>query len=140
MPAGSLTDAGGEKRVLRDLLGKSLTVVVCWNAGNPFALDQFEELTTEVVPLAAQGVAVVAIHAGKKPDNYAALIKEHGTGVTCLLDEDEAYFHELATRRLPRTYVVDGQGKIVWLDIEYSRTTRYELRNAMHYQLQGKKQ
>ena len=39
-------------------------------------------------------------------------------------------------RRVSRTYLLDAQGKILWLDMEYSRATRYDLRNALHFYLQ----
>ena len=41
-------------------------------------------------------------------------------------------------RRLPRVFLVDDRGKILWFDVEYSRTTRQELLQAIQVTL-GKK-
>ena len=121
--------------MLRESLGKQLTVVILWNADNPYALDQFQEIRRDVMPLAEQGVQAIAIHVGKPPEDYAELCRDSGEGVLCLVDADSKYFGQLASRMLPRTYVVDAEGKILWLDIEYSRSTRYDLRNALHFYL-----
>ena len=136
MPDSSLSDLAGAKHEIRRSLGKTLTVIVCWEAANPYALDEFEEIPHDLVPLNELGVESIAIHVGPAPENYEALCQEYGEEVLCLLDPDRQYYERLAQNRLPRTYLLDAQGKIVWLDMEYSRTTRYELRNAIHFYLQ----
>jgi len=136
LPAGTLPDAAGTEHAVLDSLGKKLTVVVLWAADNPYALDQFQEMQHELVPLSDQGVQVVAIHVGAAPSDYAQLCTDNGEGALCLLDADRKYFGQLARRKLPRTYLLDAQGKILWLDMEYSRATRYDLRNALHFYLQ----
>jgi peroxiredoxin len=136
VPAGTLPDAAGADHVLHDSLGKRLTVIVFWNADNPYALDQFQEMQADVVPLCDEGVQAIAIHVGPPPQDYAQLCRDNGEGVLCLLDQDQKYFGQLAHRKLPRTYLLDAEGKILWLDLEYSRSTRYDLRNALHYHLQ----
>ncbi len=39
---------------------------------------------------------------------------------------------------MPRTYLVDSQGKILWFDMEYSRSTRRDLRDAIRVVLNTK--
>lgn len=136
VPAGTLLDAAGAGHVLHNSLGKKLTVIVFWNADNPYALDQFQEMQADIVPLCDEGVQAIAIHVGPPPQDYAQLCRDNGEGVLCLLDQDQKYFGQLAHRKLPRTYLLDAAGKILWLDLEYSRSTRYDLRNALHYHLQ----
>lgn len=135
LPDGELPDAAGNPHALAAAWGPRLTVVVCWNADNPYALDQFQEIPNELAPLQEQGVHTVAIHEGPPPDDFALLCQQHGDGALCLVDPDGAYFAQLATGKLPRTYLLDARGTILWLDLEYSRTTRYDLRNAIHYYL-----
>ena len=60
------------------------------------------------------------------------MCKENGAGSLCLLDANQKYFAQLACRKLPRTYLLDAQGKILRLDLEYLRATGYDLRNALH--------
>ena len=55
-----------------------------------------------------------------------------------LLDDGGKLLEQLATDKLPRTYLLDAAGKILWLDLEYSRTTRRDLLAAIRSQLAGK--
>jgi hypothetical protein len=48
-----------------------------------------------------------------------------------LLDAEGRAFAEVGSEKLPRTYLVDAQGKILWFDIEYSLSTRRELHQAL---------
>ena len=49
-----------------------------------------------------------------------------------LLDPGGAYFAAVATERLPRIYLLDADGKILWFDMEYTETTRGALKQAIH--------
>ena len=133
MPAEKLPNGSGQEQTLADVLGEKLTVIIFWHAGNPYAQDQFNRIRKELVPWADKGVRTVAIHVGAAPDNYDELCRSQGDGVVCLLDADEAFFQQVATAKLPRTYLLDAEGTVVWLDMEYSRSTRHDLLNAMQY-------
>ncbi|MBM4091420.1 MAG: redoxin domain-containing protein [Planctomycetes bacterium] len=135
MPALVLPDGEGQQTPLADSLGKRLTVVVFWNATNPYAVDQFRQMKSETVPFVDQGVRTVAIHVGALAPDVAELASAHGTDVVCLFDEDGQAFRKVATRRLPRTYLLDAQGKVLWFDIEYSQPSREALQNAVRYHL-----
>lgn len=136
IPDGTLPDTTGQEHEVLQSLGQRLTGIVFWNAANPYALDQFEELRNDLLPFKELGVVTIAVHVGPEPDNYAALCHRFGQGALCLTDPENAYFATVATGSVPRIYLVDANGKIIWLDIEYSRTTRYDLRNAIYYSLQ----
>jgi hypothetical protein len=139
MPDMQLTQ-GTETVSLKDVLGETYTVVVFWSVTNPFAVEQFTRLESDVLePFADAGLKAVAIHVGKPQDVYAELCSKRGEDVTCLVDADKSSFARVATRKLPRTYLLDADGKIIWFDIEYSRSTRKELLNAVQYYLQGQK-
>ena len=137
MPAVTLPDAEGKDHVLLESLGKKLTVVVLWNAENPYALDQFQEMRTELVPLTDQGVQAVAIHVGTAPPDYAQRCAAGGEGAVPAGLRTASTSRSGPPHRLPRTYLLDAQGKILWLDLEYSRSTRYDLHNALRYYLEG---
>ena len=131
---------GSETVALEDALGESYTVVVFWSVTNPFAVEQFTHLATDVVhPFSGAKLKAIAVHVGQPQKVYDDLCKNRGKDITCLLDADKSNFAKIATRKLPRTYLLDAQGKIIWFDIEYSRTTRHERLNAVQYHLQGQK-
>ena len=137
MPKLTLVDLEGSPQTLTDLYGRKLTVVVFWTDDKVFAREQFARLTQEVLqPFSQFGVNVVAVNVGDPPDVARSLAAEHDVDFPCLLDPDGTAFAQLATTKLPRTYLLDSQGTIRWFDIEYSQTTARELRNAIYYYLQ----
>jgi len=53
------------------------------------------------------------------------------TVLPIFLDPGGTYFAQVATEKPPRLYLLDGQGKILWFDLEYSETTRQQLGQAI---------
>ena len=136
MPQVELPDLSGTRLKLADLRGPNLTLVVLWNSQYAYAREQYERLIREVVqPFGSLGVHVVAISVGDDPQAWQSLASNSEGRLTNLLDSDRSLYDRLATDKLPRTYLLDASGTILWLDIEYSRGTRRELENALRYYL-----
>jgi hypothetical protein len=53
-----------------------------------------------------------------------------------LSDKDGAAHKQVATSKLPRSYLLDPSGKILWFDLEYSPTTRRDLAQAIRFTLE----
>jgi len=136
MPQVELPNTEGDVLGLVDLYGQVLTVVVLWTSRHPYAKEQFERLSREVVtPYEKHGVNVVAINRGDSVEEVQRLAKASDATFPNLVDSDAVAFQTIATSKLPRTYLLDPAGKILWLDIEYSESTRRELRNAILWHL-----
>ena len=119
--------------LLDKLRGDQFTVVVVWTNRFAFAREQFRRLATEVaLPYRHLGVKVVAVNVGDPVEQIELddLTKEE---VVCVRDADGSAIAKVATSKLPRTYLIDGEGQILWFDLEYSRTTRRQLKNAIFY-------
>jgi peroxiredoxin len=84
-----------------------------------------------VGPFGGAGVAVVGIAVGESPDSAQATLQRAKAEYPNLLDADGKAFDQVGSEKLPRTYLLDSQGKIVWFDIEYSLSTRRELHQAL---------
>ena len=113
---------------LADLLGKKATVVVFWKGDRRMALEELADLGPDVIePFGKDGVAVVGIAVNESAESAQEALTKAGAKFTNLLDADGKAFAQVGSERLPRTYVLDPNGKIVWFDIEYSLTTRREL-------------
>ena len=54
-----------------------------------------------------------------------------GANFPTLLDADGKAFAQIGSEKMPRTFLLDPQGKILWFDIEYSLSTRRELHQAL---------
>jgi hypothetical protein len=123
----------GESVALDDLRGDQLTVVVFWTTRLAFGREQFAHLASEVaLPFRHLGVKVVAVNVGD-PVEQIELDDVTKDEIVCVHDSDGTAIATIATSKLPRTYLIDGQGRILWFDLEYSRTTRRQLKNAIFY-------
>ena len=132
MPDGELTALDGKKVPLRSLFGKKLTVVVFWTGKNMYALQQLQDLDVDVAkPYAEKGVAVIGIDEGEDAKAAKDNLETAGATFPNFLDPGGALFAKVGKERLPRTYLLDDKGKILWFDIEYSRSTRRDLQQGI---------
>jgi hypothetical protein len=93
---------------------------------------EMADLATDVIePYGVKGVAVVGVAVKEKPDQAASAVTEVGKEIPMLVDDKGTAFAQVGSRRLPRTFVLDANGKILWFDIEYSHATRRELQQAL---------
>ncbi len=136
MPPITLPDLAGKQQSLAQLLGENLTVVVFWRGDNPYSVAELADLESDVVKrFGSRGVRVVAINEHDEPDQVREAAHKLGLKFPVLLDTDGHALAEVATRKLPRTYLLDASGKIVWFDMDYSRSTWRELRQAIQFLL-----
>ncbi len=135
-PNLELPNLDGEKRSLTELFGPKLTLVVFWNATQATGLEELSDLSRYYLPrFGDKGLAVVAINTGDKPQLAHELANHAGTGYPVLSDSDGEALKQVATGKLPRTYLLDASGKILWFDLEYSPTTRRDLSAAIRVSL-----
>lgn len=135
-PEADLVDLEGRAQSLRILWGPKLTVIVFWNADNRYAQQELQDLQLEIVePYAAKGVQAVGIGVKEPADKLRGKLEKAGASFPQLLDADGAFFAKVATEKLPRTYLLDADGKILWFDLEYSTATRRNLLQAIQVAL-----
>jgi hypothetical protein len=73
----------------------------------------------------------VGIAVNESPEKAQATLKSVEADFPNLIDEDGRDFASVGSEKLPRTYLLDPKGKILWFDIEYSLGTRRELKQAL---------
>jgi peroxiredoxin len=116
-----------------DLYGKKATAVLFWDGNRRMSREALADLGPDVVDLFGNnGVAVVGIAVNETAANAKAALEKAGANFANLLDADGKAFALVGSERLPRVFLVDSAGKILWFDIEYSQTTRRELHQALH--------
>jgi peroxiredoxin len=136
LPEITLTEPTGRRQPLAGVLGKRLTVVFFWQTDNPYAVEELADLQHDVAkPFGEQGVEVVAVNVRDGAPAVDALVKQLGITYPVLLDAEGKAFEQIASRRLPRTYLLDDQEKVLWFDLEYSASTRRDLRDAIRVAL-----
>jgi peroxiredoxin len=135
-PDAELADLKDQKRSVSKLFGPKLTVVVFWNGKKPSARQELADLESTVIArFASKGLAVVAINTGDDPQLAKELATQAGNQFVALTDPDSRALAAVAPGRIPSTYLLDAGGKILWFDIEYSRSTRRDLSQAIRFSL-----
>lgn len=139
MPEMALAKLDGQAATLRALAGEKLTVVCFWKADHPYSLEELRQLQTFIVePYASQGVQVVAINEDDPANVAGDAFRETKATYPCLLDPGGNFFAKVATQDLPRTYLLTPEGKVLWFDISYSRSTLRDLEQAIRFVLEQK--
>jgi len=131
LPAGQLQNLQGQQVSLESLWGKKLTILVFWNSQSLSGLQQLQDLAKDVLPkYQEKGVRAAAIHVGGTSPEVQKVFPSAASSLSVLLDPEGTYFAQIAQpsakpeiELLPRTYLLDGQGKVLWLDIGYTETT-----------------
>ena len=134
MPEAELPGLDGNLHALSSLHGPKLTVVCFWTIGTTrrsqlVAAASLRDLMGEVVePFGPEGVHVIGINVGDPATAVEKEATQAGETFPCLLDPRGAYFSQIAAdKRMPRTFLLDKDGRILWFDVEYSRPSRREL-------------
>lgn len=139
LPPLNLADLDGERRPWSELLGRRLTVVFFWSSDNPYSLPVLADMGPDVLEaFGPRGVNVVGINVRDATETAGRLAREARAGFPVLLDADGDYFAGVSSGPVPRLYLVDASGKVLWFDIEYSRDTRRLLHQAIEYSLAQK--
>jgi hypothetical protein len=122
---------------LASLYGKKLTVVCFWTAvDRRSALETaniLRSLTGEIAkPFADKGVQVIGIELARNMVDMPAWesVREAVSKLPfpCLSDGKGQYLAYLCKDdKVPRVYLLDPKGKILWFDVEFSRSTREDL-------------
>lgn len=146
MPEVELPDLEGETHSLPDLYGEKLTVVFFWTTGDSMFADQaavnkLESLQIDIAePYAEQGVRVLAINENDQAEDVRKLVEQAGAPPESNFQDPEGtFFAELATEKLPRIYLLDAEGKILWFDLgfsEFAGITRDNLEQAIKASLE----
>jgi peroxiredoxin len=134
LPEAELPDPTGKMHALKSLYGQKLTVVCLWTIGTTrrsqlVSAAVLEDLVKGVLePFGPKGVGVIGISVG----DPAAVVQQEtakaGATFPNLLDPKGEYFAKIAKdKRMPRTFLLDAAGRVLWFDVEYSRSSRRDL-------------
>ncbi|MDC0937222.1 redoxin family protein [Pirellulales bacterium] len=131
-PAMTLPRLNGQPTDLKSLYGKQATIVVLWDRESWMTRAALSDLAKDIPRLFGKmPVELVGIAVGQSPAEANKLLAQTGAKFPHLLDADAAAAKNVSTAVLPQIYALDGAGTVVWFDIEYSESTRRELRQAL---------
>lgn len=128
-------DRPGDPPPFSARLGKLVTVVGVFGRDSAMAKTLLRDLEIDInqLPPSSDGSTAlpIAMATGLSSETAQKLATESGYKGLLLLDETGKGFEQLGNTRMPRVYVLDAEGKIVWFDIEYSNATRREMKQAI---------
>jgi peroxiredoxin len=141
MPMAEVIAPDGGKISLPEQYGKNLTVLFFWSKGETkYAQLQngsaLQDLQSDVADqYAVNGLKVIGIYVGPMPDVARQQIAKADAKYPYYFDPSGALFSKVAKEKLPRVYLLDASGKIIWFDTEYSISTRRNLGQAIQVSL-----
>jgi peroxiredoxin len=138
-PEVELKDVSDQAQPLAKLRGQKMTVVVFWNGKKASAREELADLEPAILArFGDKGVGVVGVNTGDDPQLASELAKQAGATFPVMSDPSGTLLEQVAPGKVPATYLLDATGKVLWFDIEYSRSTRRELAEAIRFMLAEK--
>lgn len=133
-----LMDINNQQQKLSELLSDRLTVLVLWDDKSIVGREQFLRIPVEVLgTFAKYRVKVIAVNVGGDVETTRRFTGDAADKIVSLVDDESRFFNSLATSRVPRTYLLDKQGRILWFDIEYSQGMLREMSNALAWYIKN---
>ncbi|PXY00999.1 hypothetical protein DF185_10085 [Marinifilum breve] len=113
----------GSKVKLSDLKGKVVLINFWATWCNPCMKELYEFPERIIEPFANKDFVLLAISRGEKPDvvrKKMDRLKSRGVEFNAGLDPDEEIYKLYATNYIPRNFLVDQNGKVVYTSIGYT--------------------
>ncbi len=124
--------AGGEAVALLDREGQAATVIALFDVPSPASITMLEDLGQRIAPqYSKRGVEIKAIAVQSDAQLISWLLTRTTFELPTFSDPTAAGFAQLGEKILPRVYVLDASGKVVWFDLDYSQATERELRATL---------
>ncbi len=145
LPDAELSDLDGKPRALHSLFGKKLTVVCFWTIGDT---ERSKLLSAALLgdlakslpkPGGDRDVVLVGVNVGDSAEAVRRQLKQAEASFPNLLDRQGKLLAKVTKDgKTPRIYLLDSNGRILWFDLENSRSSRRNLEEAIQVVL-GKK-
>lgn len=121
----------GRKITLSELRGK--VVMVCfWATWCPPCRQEMAHLQEGVIDeFAGKDFVVLPISRGEKRDVVEKFIADNGYKFAVGLDSEQTIYKQYATNYIPRTFIVDKSGKVVYRVAGYDEETAKEVNAAI---------
>jgi peroxiredoxin len=131
-PAIELPQMGSGPTKLSAFAGQKATVVLFWTPDQWMSRVALSDIGKDIAAKARDSsVGVIGVVVGTTEESAKATMEKAGAKFSQLVDADGSALAQVGTGALPRVYVLDGNHRVAWFDIEYSEATRRELQQTL---------
>ena len=121
----------GSKVTLSELRGK-VVLLSFWATWCPPCRQEMAHMQKGVIdPFAGQDLVVLPISRGEKRETVENYLNKMGHTFPVGLDGDQSIYRKYASNYIPRSFVVDKDGKVVYVAVGYDETVGEEINAAI---------
>lgn len=125
----------GSKQTLSALRGK-VVLVTFWATWCPPCRQEMAHMQEGVIDhFAGKDLVVIPISRGETRATVESFIKKMGYTFPVGLDHDKSIYLKYATNYVPRSFVIDREGKVVYVAVGYDEVVAEEINAAINASL-----
>lgn len=125
----------GSKQTLSALRGK-VVLVTFWATWCPPCRQEMAHMQEGVIDhFAGKDLVVIPISRGETRATVESFIKRMGYTFPVGLDHDKSIYLKYATNYVPRSFVIDREGKVVYVAVGYDEVVAEEINAAINASL-----
>ena len=126
----------GKTHSIRSSMGDKLTIVLFWSSDHAYSVEELKYLAAHYVEkYGDKGVKIVTINQRDAEKLARETAGSAGASSLVTLLDAQKSLGRLASGHVPRTYLLDSEGRVLWLDTVFDRTTQRALFGAIDFVL-----